>query len=68
MATGDNTLTAISVAKECAILPNDGKEVYFGDIDLDGKPVWKLLAGEVKDEILRTESMRAESGGSASEV
>ena len=34
MATGDNTLTAISVAKECNILPND-RTVYFGELDTD---------------------------------
>ena len=34
MATGDNTLTAISVARDCNILRKD-QEVYFGDV-LDG--------------------------------
>jgi len=32
MATGDNTLTAISVARQCNILDMD-QEVYFGDIE-----------------------------------
>jgi cation-transporting ATPase 13A2 len=31
MATGDNTLTAISVARQCQIL-NIDQDVYFGDI------------------------------------
>jgi len=43
MATGDNVLTAISVARQCAIL-NPYKEVFLGDIgSLNGKTVvtWK---------------------------
>lgn len=31
MATGDNVLTAISVAKSCSILDNT-KDIYFGDV------------------------------------
>jgi len=44
MATGDNTLTAISVAKECNILRNDLK-VYFGDVE-NGILYWKVLKGD----------------------
>ena len=40
MATGDNTLTAISVARECNIL-NKEKRVFFGDIDENGRLIWK---------------------------
>ena len=44
MATGDNVLTAISVARECEIIPPD-IEVFLGDLQLlpDGKQdiVWK---------------------------
>jgi cation-transporting ATPase 13A2 len=43
MATGDNTLTAISVARQCNILDND-QEVYFGDI-INQKLVWKSQVG-----------------------
>jgi len=44
MATGDNTLTAISVAKGCNILrPN--QNVYFCDVE-DNQLVWKLSKGE----------------------
>jgi cation-transporting ATPase 13A3/4/5 len=41
MATGDNTLTAISVAKECNIL-DITKPVYFSDVSPEGKLVWEL--------------------------
>jgi len=43
MATGDNTLTAISVARQCQILDKD-QEVYFGDI-INQKLVWKSQVG-----------------------
>jgi len=39
MATGDNTLTAISVGRDCNILDKE-QQVYFGDIK-DDKVVWK---------------------------
>ena len=39
MATGDNTLTAISVARECNIL-NKENDVFFGDIE-NGNLVWR---------------------------
>lgn len=39
MATGDNTLTAISVARQCNIL-GPSQEVYFGDI-IDQKLIWE---------------------------
>ena len=42
MATGDNTLTAISVARECNILKSD-QEVYFGDVE-NSQIVWKLAS------------------------
>lgn len=44
MATGDNTLTAISVGRACNILGKDVK-VYFGDID-NNRLVWKGALGE----------------------
>jgi len=34
MATGDNVLTAISVARQCAIL-NDESEVFLADVIID---------------------------------
>lgn len=40
MATGDNTLTAISVARDCNILKSS-QQVYFGDIK-NAQIVWKL--------------------------
>ena len=43
MATGDNTLTAISVARQCKIL-NKHQDVYFGDI-VNERLVWKSQAG-----------------------
>ena len=43
MATGDNTLTAISVARQCKILDKD-QDVYFGDI-VNQKLVWKSQVG-----------------------
>ena len=39
MATGDNTLTAISVGRECDIL-NKNEEVFFCEV-IDGLLVWK---------------------------
>lgn len=39
MATGDNTLTAISVARECNIL-NKELDVFYGDVQ-DDNLVWK---------------------------
>jgi cation-transporting ATPase 13A3/4/5 len=43
MATGDNTLTAISVARQCKIL-EQYQDVYFGDI-VNERLVWKSQAG-----------------------
>mmetsp|Transcript_36061 Transcript_36061/g.55376 ORF Transcript_36061/g.55376 Transcript_36061/m.55376 type:complete len:167 (-) Transcript_36061:1212-1712(-) len=48
MATGDNTLTAISVARECNILTRD-QVVYFGDIEHD-RIIWKKTQGSFDDE------------------
>ena len=39
MATGDNTLTAISVGRGCNIL-GESQKVYFGDI-FNNRIVWK---------------------------
>lgn len=33
MATGDNILTAIAVAKECNIISVDLNNVFFGDLN-----------------------------------
>jgi len=35
MATGDNVLTAISVARECSIIDSEA-EVFLGDIKREG--------------------------------
>ena len=43
MATGDNTLTAISVARDCKILKSN-QETYFGDV-VNSEIVWKLSTG-----------------------
>jgi magnesium-transporting ATPase (P-type) len=39
MATGDNTLTAISVGRDCNIL-HKYRDVYFPEIE-DSKVVWR---------------------------
>jgi magnesium-transporting ATPase (P-type) len=44
MATGDNTLTAISVARECNILDKN-QVVYFCDIERD-QIVWNNTKNE----------------------
>ena len=43
MATGDNTLTAISVARQCKILEMD-QDVYFGEV-INNRLVWKSQIG-----------------------
>ena len=43
MATGDNVLTAISVARECSIIDSE-IEVFLGDVKKDGaieRVFWK---------------------------
>jgi magnesium-transporting ATPase (P-type) len=40
MATGDNTLTAISVARECNIIGDQIVDVFFGEV-FNGNLVWK---------------------------
>lgn len=40
MATGDNTLTAISVGSSCNIL-RDGQLVFYGDLNEHNQVVWK---------------------------
>ena len=47
MATGDNTLTAISVAKNCNILDKEHL-VYYGEAEND-QLVWKLSSGDDDD-------------------
>ncbi len=43
MATGDNGLTAISVAKECGILSNR-EAIYLGELDKKKKKVaWRNI-------------------------
>lgn len=52
MATGDNTLTAISVGHSCNIL-QDGQTVFFGDVDDKNQIIWKnskILAQELDDD------------------
>ena len=43
MATGDNTLTAISVGRECNIIKKQ-QEVFFGDVQ-NGQVVWRRAQG-----------------------
>ena len=53
MATGDNVLTAISVARQCNIIEGD-KDVWLGDITtVDGKQTvsWKSTSFEVNEKI-----------------
>lgn len=52
MATGDNVLTAISVARQCAIL-NEESEVYLADVIYDRltgteKLEWKSSLPEIR--------------------
>ena len=42
MATGDNMLTAISVAKECSLIKSD-LPIYMVEIDNDNKLVFNLV-------------------------
>lgn len=55
MATGDNTLTAISVGRGCGILDSEAN-VYFGDIE-NGHVVWKGARGEVLDESVDSQAL-----------
>jgi len=51
MATGDNVLTAISVARQCNIIAGD-KDVWLGDVtSLNGKQtvLWKSTSFEVNE-------------------
>ena len=51
MATGDNVLTAISVARQCNIIAGD-KDVWLGDIaNVDGQQIvmWKSTSFEVNE-------------------
>lgn len=53
MATGDNVLTAISVARQCNIIEGD-KDVWLGDVcTVDGKQAvnWKSTSFEVNEKI-----------------
>jgi len=47
MATGDNILTAISVAKQCGILSQTNK-VFYADMKGD-KIVWNFIGGEANE-------------------
>ena len=58
MATGDNILTAISVAKECDIIDEE-KDVYFGDLNQNQKIFWKCLSGGLDKENKQSESFEA---------
>ena len=40
MVTGDNVLTAISVARQCEII-FENKRVYLGNLEEGDKIVWK---------------------------
>lgn len=47
MATGDNMLTAISVAKQCNIIP-DNEDVFLADVkDYNGvdRIFWRITSG-----------------------
>lgn len=53
MATGDNVLTAISVARQCAIL-NEESEVFLADVVVDKftgdeKLEWKSSLPAIKE-------------------
>jgi len=51
MATGDNILTAISVGKQCNIIP-DTEDVFLADVkDIQGqeKMFWRITSGEDVD-------------------
>ena len=52
MATGDNILTAISVGKQCNIIP-DTEDVFLADVkDIQGqeKMFWRITSGEDLDQ------------------
>jgi cation-transporting ATPase 13A3/4/5 len=42
MATGDNALTAISVARKCKLI-NPTLDCYLGDLANDGRVCWNLI-------------------------
>jgi magnesium-transporting ATPase (P-type) len=51
MATGDNVLTAISVARQCNIIESD-KDVWLGDIQTVNDQqvvIWKSTSFEVNE-------------------
>ena len=51
MATGDNVLTAISVARQCNIIDGD-KDVWLADVsNVEGKQsiLWKSTSFEVNE-------------------
>jgi cation-transporting P-type ATPase 13A2 len=51
MATGDNVLTAISVARQCNIIAGD-KDVWLGDVPTSGGDViWKSTSFEVNEKM-----------------
>ena len=49
MATGDNMLTAVSVAKECALI-NPESPIFMVEIDEEKKLVWNALEMFVDDD------------------
>lgn len=60
MATGDNLLTAMHVARQCAILTHE--QVWLGEASEDNQSVvWKHFKESIDDEIA-TESLNPENG------
>lgn len=54
MATGDNVLTAISVARQCNII-NGEKNVWLGDVDQNNNQqnvVWKSTDGKENNSVV----------------
>lgn len=59
MATGDNTLTAISVGSSCNIL-KDGQTVFFGDLGENNQIIWKnsklLVQQDQETDVIESDS------------
>ena len=59
MATGDNILTAISIAKQCRIIQND--KIYIVDVDKNARTgkeflAWKLHTEKVDNQAIQEDS------------
>lgn len=49
MATGDNMMTAISVAKECCLIKPDAS-IFMMEVDKEGKLVWNPVETVIEDD------------------